>query len=410
MNAYNLALSVEDLRGDVVPGTDLSFRLSDDQLALRDMVRQLAAERYAPHAREWDRSRRPLELGERKQLGSLGLLGITLPPEYGGEGRPLMDALIILEELAKASPIAAWPVFEANTGPARVIEQFGTGEQQARFLPPVVAGDETIAVSISEPDTGSAATDMTTRGRIDGDTVVVNGVKRWCSGAGHAEQYLVYLRLSDTRGAKGIGAVIVGKDTPGLTFGPQEDLMGFRGICSADIMLDDVQVPLSNLIVPEGGFAKLFTAFSIERLGNATMSLAIAQSALDRSAAYVLQRRQFGRQIAEFQLVQGAIADMVMRVEAARLLVYAAATGAGRGAPSPLAASIAKCVANEAAKVVSDLALQVHGGYGYSSEYEIERLHRDSHGWALAGGTPNVQRMRIASEYLGVRFDQRPAR
>jgi butyryl-CoA dehydrogenase len=175
------------------------------------------------------------------------------------------------------------------------------------------------------------------------------------------------------------------------------------------MMLDDVRVPLPDLIVPEGGFAQLFTAFSIERLGNATMSLAIAQTALDRSAAYVLERRQFGRRIAEFQFVQGAIAEMVMKVEAARLLVYAAAAGAGRGAPSPLAASIAKCTANEAAKLVSDLALQVHGGYGYSSEYEIERLHRDSHGWALAGGTLNVQRMRIASEYLGVRFDQRPA-
>jgi alkylation response protein AidB-like acyl-CoA dehydrogenase len=149
MNEYNFALSVRDSRGDVVPGTDLSFSLSGDQLALRDMVRRLAAERYAPHAREWDLNRRPLEPDERKQLGSLGLLGVTIPAEYGGEGRPLIDALIVLEELAKASPIAAWPAFEANTGPARVIEQFGTDEQKARFLPPVVAGDETIAVSIS---------------------------------------------------------------------------------------------------------------------------------------------------------------------------------------------------------------------------------------------------------------------
>jgi alkylation response protein AidB-like acyl-CoA dehydrogenase len=393
-----------------VPGMDLSFALSDDQFALREMVRQLAADRYTPRAREWDRQRRPLDLTERKHLASLGLLGITTPAKYGGEGRPLIDALIVLEELAKASPIAAWPSFEGNTGPARVIEQFGTEEQKARFLPPVVAGDKTIAVSISEPDAGSAATDLVTRGRIDGDTVVVNGVKRWCSGAGHSEQYLVYLRMGEARGAKGIGAVIVGKETPGVTFGPQEDLMGFRGICSADMMFDEVRVPLEDLIVPEGGFAKLFTAFSIERLGNATMALAIAQTALDRSARYVLQRQQFGRPIAEFQFVQGAIADMVMRVEGARLLVYAAAAAAGYGAPTPLAASVAKCVANEAAKVVSDLALQVHGGYGYSAEYEIERLHRDSHGWALAGGTLNVQRMRIASEYLGVRFDQRQAR
>lgn len=387
--------------------TDLAFGLTDDQLALRQMVRALAAERYAPHARQWDVDRQPLELDERKQLAALGLLGITMPEEYGGLGRPLMDALVALEELAKASPIAAWPVFEANTGPARVIEQFGTPEQKERFLPPVVAGEKTIAVCISEPEAGSAATDMTTRGRIEGDTVVVSGVKRWCSGAGHSEQYLVYLRLDDTFGSKAIGAVLVDGDAPGLSFGPQEDLMGFRGICSADIMLDEVRVPVSNLIIPAGGFSKLFTAFSIERLGNATMSLAIAQTSLDRSAGYVTERRQFGRPIADFQFVQGAIADMVMKTQAARLLIFAAASGAGRGAPSPLAASIAKCAANEAAKLVSDLALQVHGGYGYSSEYEIERLHRDSHGWSLAGGTLNVQRMRIASEYLGIRFDQR---
>src|SRR3984957_19446344 len=154
MNEYNPVLSAQDRRGVAMPGTDLSFALSDDQLALRDMVRGLAAERYAPNARQWDLDRRPLESAERKQLGARGLLGITIPAEYGGEGRPLIDALIVLEELAKASPIAAWPAFEANTGPARVIEQFGTDEQKARFLPPVVAGGETIAVSISEPDAG----------------------------------------------------------------------------------------------------------------------------------------------------------------------------------------------------------------------------------------------------------------
>jgi butyryl-CoA dehydrogenase len=172
-------------------------------------------------------------------------------------------------------------------------------------------------------------------------------------------------------------------------------------------MFDDVRVPVENLIVPAGGFNKLFTAFSIERLGNATMSLAVGQSALDRTTRYVAERQQFGRQIAEFQLVQGALANMVMQVEAARLMVYAAASGAGLGAPSPLAASIAKCTANEMAKAVSDLAIQLHGGYGYSEEYEVERLHRDAHGWSLAGGTLNIQRVRIASEYLGMRFDQR---
>lgn len=389
---------------------DLLNNLDEDQLEMRKMAAQLAADRYAPKALEWDTNRTPLPQEERDLLASLGLLGITLPESVGGMGRPLLDALVVLEELAKASPVAAWPVFEANTGPARVIDMFGTDDQKKRFLEPVTSGASTIAVSISEPEAGSAATDMTTRGRIEGDTVVINGVKRWCSGAGHSEKYLVYLRLSDALGSKSIGAAVVSGDTPGLTFGPQEQLMGFRGICSADITFEDVRIPLADVIVPAGGFNKLFTAFSIERLGNATMSLAIAQTALDRSAQYVKERRQFGRPIADFQLVQAAIADMVVKVESARLLVHAAARGAGTGAPSPLAASVAKLNANEAAKAVSDLAIQVHGGYGYSSEYEVERLHRDAHGWSLAGGTLNMQRTRIASEYLGMRFNQRPSK
>lgn len=381
--------------------------LTEEQQALRDMAASLAAERYAPRAREWDRCRTPLPAEERRLLGSLGLLGLTIPGKYGGAGRPLIDALIALEELAKASPVAAWPMFEACTGPARVIEQFGTEEQKSRLLPPVVSGEKTIAVSISEPDAGSAATDLRTSGRVDGDALVVSGTKRWCSGAGHSEQYLVYLRLSNAVGSKAIGAVLVDGDAAGVSFSPQESLMGFRGICSADIFFDEVRVPPANLIVPAGGFAKLFTAFSIERLGNATMSLSVAQTALDRTARYVRERQQFGHPIADFQMVQGAIADMVIRVESARLLLYTAAHGAAAGAPSPLAASVAKCAANEAAKFVSDLAVQLHGGYGYSEEYEIERLHRDAQGWALAGGTLNIQKIRIASEYLGLRFDQR---
>jgi len=381
--------------------------LDPEQQQLRAMVADLASNFYAPHAREWDGARTPLPFEERKRMAGLGLLGITLPEAQGGMGRPLLDALIAIEELAKGSPVAAWPVSEACTGPARVIDLFGTEEQKDHFLPPVVQGDATIAVSISEPDAGSAATDMTTSGRVSGDQIIINGAKRWCSGAGHAEQYLVYLRLSEERGARGIGAVLVDGDVDGLTFGPQEQLMGFRGVPSADMFFDDVQVPVGQMIVPAGGFSQLFTAFSIERLGNATMSLAIGQTALDRSARYIQERQQFGRVLADFQLVQAALADMVMRVEGARLLIYSAAQQAGTSAPPPLAASIAKCNANEMAKSVSDLAIQLHGAYGFSEEYEVERLHRDAHGWALAGGTPNMQRIRIASEYLGMRFNQR---
>jgi len=381
--------------------------LTDEQTDLREMAGRLAREQYAPRAQEWDDARAALPDEERRRLGELGLLGIALPEEYGGGGRPLIDALIVLEELSKCAPQAGWPVFEASTGPARVVHLFGTDEQKERLLPPIAAGEKTLGVAISEADAGSAATDATTRGRVEGEEVVINGVKRWCSGAGHAEQYLVYVRLEDRPGAAGIGAVVVDKDTPGLTFGEREHLMGFRGVPSADMFFDDVRVPADNVIVEAGGFKRLFTAFSIERMGNATSSLAIGQAALDRTARYVQERAQFGKPIAEFQMVQAALADMIMQVEAARLLIYRAARNAGTGAPVPLEASVAKCFANEMAKKVSDLAIQLHGGYGYSVEYDVERMHRDAHGWALAGGTTNLQRIRIASEFLGRRFDQR---
>jgi alkylation response protein AidB-like acyl-CoA dehydrogenase len=288
-----------------------------------------------------------------------------------------------------------------------VIDLFGTEKQKLRFLAPVAAGEKTIAVSISEADAGSAATDAITKARLQGDEIVINGSKRWCSGAGHAEQYLVYVRFGDQQGAAGIGAVMVDKETPGLTFGPRENLMGWRGVHSADMFFDDVRIPVENQIIEQGGFKRLFTAFSIERLGNSTQSLALGQAALDRTVAYVQERKQFGKQIIEFQTVQAALADMVVQVEAARLLIYRAAQHAGTGAPVPLEASVAKCFTNEMAKRVTDLAIQLHGGYGYSAEYEVERMHRDAHGWAIAGGTPTMQRIRIASEYLGRRFDQR---
>lgn len=385
----------------------IDFTLSEEQQAMRELAGRVADDVYAPVALEWDADGTFLPDTERKRLADLGFLGIALPEAYGGGGAELLDALVVVEELAKRNQIAAFQVFEANTGPTRVVELFGTEEQRARLLPPIIGGEVTLAVSISEPDAGSAATDLTTTARREGDVYILNGMKRWCSGGGHAEQYLVYARLSDARGAKAIGALVVDRDTPGLTFGPQERLLGFRGIPSADMFFDDVRVPAENLIVDAGGFGRLFSAFSIERLGNSTMSLAIGQACLDRTARYVQERRQFGRPIVEFQTVQASLADMILQVEATRLLVWRAAAKAGRGTPDPLDASLAKCYANEMAKRVSDLAIQLHGGYGYHPEYHVERLHRDAHGWALGGGTPTIQRIRIVSQYLGRSFDQR---
>lgn len=385
-----------------------AFQLSPEQEELRQVAARVASEVYAERAAEWDAARTPLPADEVRRLADLGFLGLAIPEEYGGQGGTLLDALIVIEELAKECRPAAFQVFEANTGPIRVLQFFGTEQQKRKYLPMSVSGELTMAIGISEPEAGSAATDLRTKARRDGDEIVINGSKRWISNGGHADHYLVYCRLNDEPGAKGIGAVIVPADTPGFSSGRPERLMGFRGIPSADLYFDDVRVPADNLVIEAGGFHKLFGVFSIERLGNSTMSLAIGQAALDRARAYVEVREQFGRPLVEFQNIQMILADMAVDVEAARLLIYRAAVNAGNDLPEAYEVSLAKCYANEMGKRVSDLAMQVHGGNGYSEEYGIERLHRDAHGWAIAGGTPAIQRLRIASQMFGRSFNQRP--
>ncbi|AAZ55319.1 acyl-CoA dehydrogenase [Thermobifida fusca] len=386
----------------------MTARPVDEYTEIRELASKVAREVYGPIAEQLDVERKPISREERIRLGELGFLGIAHQERYGGAGAPLAQALAVIEEFARVCRPAAFQIFEANTGPAQVINYLGTEEQRERWLPDIISGEKTMAVAISEPDAGSAATDMRTTARPSGDGYVITGTKRWISNGGEADLYLVYARLTDEPGSKGIGALVVEKGTPGLSFGPPERLMGFRGIPSADVILDEVWVPKENLVVPAGGFGKLFGVFSIERLGNTTMSLGIGQEALDRTIAYVQEREQFGKPLIEFQSVQITLADMVMQVDSARLLQQrAAASAEGGKLPDPLQVSLAKCAANEMAKRVTDMAMQLHGGNGYTEEYGIERLHRDAHGWAIAGGTPNMQRIRIVSELLGRKFNQR---
>ncbi|RVQ64517.1 acyl-CoA dehydrogenase, partial [Croceicoccus ponticola] len=239
-----------------------------------------------------------------KRFAELGFLGINVSSDLGGLGMGNIEALIVLEEFGKISSAIGFPVFESSVGPVRAIEYFASDELKKRIVPAVCAGDMVVAVSMSEPDAGSALTDLKTKGVVQDDKIVINGTKRWCSGGGHADAYVVYCRLSDAPGAKGIGAVLVEKDAPGLSFGPNEQLMGFRGVPSSDLNFDDCEVPVGNVIVPAGGFKKLMEAFDLERCGNATMSLAQASGALADVCEYVLERKQFGKPIAEFQAVQ----------------------------------------------------------------------------------------------------------
>ena len=385
----------------------MDFQLTSEQLELRDTVRRYAREKLPPVAAHVEESGEPPSDELIREFAEMGFLGVNIPEALGGLGLGNLEALIVIEELAKISAAVAFPVFESCVGPVRAIERFGSEALRRKLVPAVCRGDLVIAIAMSEPGAGSALTDLTTRGIVDGDHCVINGNKRWCSGGGHADGYLVYTRLADYPGAKGIGAVYVEKDTPGLTFGEQEQLMGFRGVPSSDLYFDNVKVPAENVVLPAGGFKKLMTAFDLERCGNATMGLAQASGALEDTIEYVQERKQFGKPIIDFQAVQLKLAEMQMQVEAARLLIYRAACNADQGMPSMLDSSVAKCYANEIARTVTGTAVQLLGGYGYSREYPMERRMRDGWGWGIAGGSIDIQKINIASALVERRFDQR---
>ena len=385
----------------------MDFRLSSGQQQLRDNARRFAKAEIEPLAGELEEKSEPAPKSLIRKYADLGWLGINLPAEYGGHGASHLDAVIVLEELAKASPAAAFPVFESCFGPILAIGHFAPPSLRKKLVPHVVAGDKVVAVSMSEPEAGSALTDLKTRAVRSGSGYRLNGQKRWCSGGGHAEGYLVYCRMSEDAGAKGIGALYVEKGQNGFTFGKREQLMGFRGVPSADMFFDNVEVPAEHVVVPAGGFRKLMEAFDLERCGNSTMSLAIAQGAFDFVLEYVQQRKQFGKPIVEFQAVQLRLAEMAMKLEASRLLIYQAVTNAEAGLPSVKESSIAKCFANEMTRDVTGQALQLMGAYGYSREFPIERRLRDAWGWGIAGGAIDIQKTNIAAALVGRRFDQR---
>jgi alkylation response protein AidB-like acyl-CoA dehydrogenase len=385
----------------------MEFTLSDEQRVLQEAARRFARQQMASVAKEMETDGCPLPRKYLRRYAEMGFLGINIPENYGGLGLGDVEALLVLEEFAKISSAVAFPIFESSVGPVRAIEHFAGDELKARIIPRVCKGEIMVAVAMSEPEAGTALTDLRTQAEVRDDSIVINGSKRWCSGAGHSEGYVVYCRLTEAPGAKGIGAVYVERDTPGVTFGEQEQLMGFRGIPSADIFFDNVEVPRENLILAAGGFGKLMQAFDLERCGNATMALAQAAGALEDLLEYVQERKQFGKPIVEFQAVQLKLADMAMRIEAARLLIHRAAKTAEGGLPGIFESSVAKCFSNEMAREVTSAAVQLMGGYGYSKEYPMERRMRDAWGWGIAGGTIDIQKINIASALVGRRFDQR---
>jgi len=385
----------------------VDFSLTEEQQLLVSTINEMGEkENFRDRAMKIDKTGEfPWDLMSR--YADMGLLGMTLSPEYLGQGAGALTAVLAIEALAKYSPMIAGSVFESNVGPVRVVDLFGTPEQKEKIVRGVVKGELSVSVCMTEPEAGCDLTNLATNVVPDGDDYILNGRKVFITGGGEASHYLVYTRYGDVTGYKGIGAVLAEKGMPGFTFGPQEDLMGLRGMPSCDLIFEDVRIPKENVVLKQGEFKNLMTTFDIERCGNAAMCLGVAAGALDEVRNYANTRQCFGRPICEFQDVQFKIVDMAVQLDAARLLVYRAAAGAGGGLPSIYEASMAKCFANEMVVDVTSTAAQLFGGYGYSKEFPVERMVRDARAWWVAGGTTSMLRTTLASVLFGRRFDQR---
>jgi len=377
----------------------LSFSLTDDQLRLQERARTFARTVVEPRLKEMDRTNEyPWDVV--RALAAEGFMGLTIPKEYGGGGRPLIDAIIVSEEIAKVGGVVARIVVDANTAVQKAIVELGTESQKREFLPPIVNGDKPV-IAITEPDAGSAATWMTTNAVRDGDAYVVNGKKCWITGAGVSKRYLIFSRFDNRPGAEGIGALLVEATTPGLTVPRIPMMMGLRGMPEGDVSLVNCRVPAGNLLAgPGGGFKQLMRCYNLQRIGAASVALGIAQGALDMAARYALERKQFGKPIGDFQGLQWMLADMHMQMECSRLMVYRAATSGANGYPDKLDAAAAKVYAAEAAIQVTNQALQIFGAAGYSCDLPIERMVRDARMFTIGGGTAQVQRNLIGKEVL----------
>jgi len=379
-----------------------SMKFTEEQIVFRDTIRRMAEKHVAPIAAEVDENDRfPTELVEL--FGEMGLMQLWIPEKYGGPEGNLTLMCIAREEISRFSP-ACGSIAGLNTMFIMPLLHFGSEEQRQRFLPPLAKGGVVTAIAISEPQAGSDVSAMTTRAVRDGDSYVINGRKQWCSYGVEADYIVVMARTSGDRGAEGISAFVVEpKKTAGMTFGRHERKMGWRGAPNTPIFLDNVRVPIENLIGQEGkGFKASMRALDLNRPTIGAQAVGLAQGALDVSIAYAKERKQFKQSIGEFQGVQFMLADMYMNIEVTRALVYECARAGDEGDWHRLniLASVAKCFGSDMAMKVTTDAVQIFGGYGYTKDYPVERMMRDAKLAQIFEGTNQIQRMVIARQLL----------
>jgi len=378
----------------------MNFELSEEQLLIQAMVKEFVASDVAPIAAEIDRNHRfPAEL--LPKMAKLNLMGVPFGEEIGGAGADYVSYTIVLEELARAcastsvivsghTSLGTWPIFE-----------FGTPAQKEKYLHGLTSGEKLAAFALTEPAAGTDAAAGKTTAVLDGDEYVLNGSKIFITNGGFADVYIVTAMTDPASGTRGISAFIVEKDAPGFSVGEREHKMGIKASSTTPLYFSDCRIPKDALLGKEGkGFKIAMATLDGGRIGIAAQALGIAQGALDASIAYAKERVQFGKPIATFQAIQWMIADMATEIDAARLLVYRAAWNKDNGLAYGKEAAMAKLFASETATRVAGKAIQIHGGYGFTESYPVERAYRDAKITEIYEGTSEVQRMVIAGNVL----------
>ncbi len=377
----------------------MDLSVTEEQKLIRDTVRDFVASEVLPTAGELDRAG---EFPSRAigRLAELGLLGMSIPEAHGGAGLDSVTAAMAIEEIARGSASLAVTISVSNSVCAGPIARFGTEDQRGRYLPRLARGEILGGFSLTEPDSGSDAAHLRTRAERAGDGYILSGDKAWVTNVQVGHLFLVLAATEPAKGAHGITAFLVERDFSGFSFGKVEDKMGLRSSLTGGIQMQDCRVPVSNRLGEEGQGFKI-TTLDAARIGIAAQAVGIARGALEESIAFAKHRKAFGRPISEFQAIQFMLADMALGIEAARLLVHRAAWIKDRGdRPFTREASMAKLLATEMVNRVAYQAVQIHGAYGYSREYPVERYYRDARVTTIYEGTSEIQRLVIARKLL----------
>jgi len=376
------------------------FKLTDEQLMIQAMVREFARKELAPTAAERDRTK-DFPAANLKKMAELGLLGMAIPPEHGGEGADTISYVLALSEIAYSCAATAVVMSVHNSIVCESIDRFGSDAQKKRYLKPLAQGRIIGAFGLTEPHAGSDPSAQATTATRDGEVYFLNGSKRFTTTGRNSGLVIVTAKTDESVGHRGISAFILEKDFPGFTVGQDEDKMGLRASDTTDLLFDNCRVPAENLLGNEGdGFKLAMTALDSGRIGIAAQSVGVAQAAFDAAVKYAKSRDQFGRKISKFQGLRWMIADMATEIEAAKQLMLSAAAMKDRGENYTKQASMAKLFASEMVNRVTAQALQIHGGYGFTKDYPVERFYRDARVFTIYEGTSEIQRVVISNQIL----------